>query len=61
MVKTAAEMYAIDYITDFNERYGNLDFKTYNRNSVACNTLETLTDEQRDVIFDLYKLMKDNK
>lgn len=39
-------MYAIDYITDFNERYGNLDFKTYNRNSVACNTLETLTDEQ---------------
>lgn len=23
--------------------------------------IETLTDEQRDVIFDLYKLMKDNK
>lgn len=23
--------------------------------------IEILTDEQRDVIFDLYKLMKDNK
>lgn len=23
--------------------------------------IETLTDEQRDVIFDLYKLMKDNR
>ena len=32
----------------------------FNENRKGLN-IETLTNEQRDVIFDLYKLMKDNK
>ena len=32
----------------------------FNENRKGLN-IETLTNEQRDVIFDLYNLMKDNK
>lgn len=35
-------MYAIEYIREFQKRWGNLDFKTYNRNSVGCLMLEEM-------------------
>ena len=40
--------------------YTSSEMILFNESRKGLN-IETLTDEQRDVIFDLYKLMKDNK
>ena len=43
-------MKAIDLIKEYESLYGNLDFKTYNRESMGCEMLENAEKEKLDLI-----------